>query len=130
MDGHQRIIILFHRKKIAAIAGVSYGIFTFIFYINFLETIKKPNAGGLLNIPVPLFGNAFFLLVYFVSGSTMLSMGFLSYIPYANRRSVELYTGKSLRNISFNEYVKTKKELIQKLKEGFDNKDSSAVKYI
>ena len=60
----------------------------------------------------------------------MLSMGFLSYIPYANRRSVELYTGKSLRNISFNEYVKTKKELIQKLKEGFDNEDSSAVKYI
>ena len=121
MDGHQRIINLFHRKKIAAIAGISYGIFTIAFYINFLETIKRPYAGGLLNIPVPLFGNAFLLGAYFISGSIMLSMGFLSFIPYANRRSVELYTGKSLRDISFSEYVKTKKELIQKVKEGFSD---------
>ena len=121
MDGRSRIIKLFRRKKIATAAGLIYGIFTIAFNINFIETIRKQNAGGLFNIPVPLFGNAFFLYVYFVSGSIMLTMGFLSYIPYANRRSVELYTGKSLSNISFNEYVKTKRELIQKVKEGFND---------
>ena len=121
MDGRSRIIKLFRRKKIATAAGLIYGIFTIAFYINFIEEIRKPNAGGLFNIPVPLFGDAFFLYVYFIAGSIMLSMGFLSYIPYANRRSVELYTGKSLSNISFNEYIKTKKELIQKVREGFND---------
>ena len=121
MDGRSRIIKLFRRKKIATVAGLIYGIFTIAFDINFIEVIRKPNAGGLFNITVPLFGDAFFLYVYFIAGSIMLSMGFLSYIPYANRRSVELYTGKSLSNISFNEYIKTKKELIQKVREGFND---------